>query len=701
MRWFGVLAVSAVMVSPVFAQRTVTLTLNSASIPDTIRTDTRVDVRGTVDGNTPNTLPDGNVIDWGDKLDTQTTLIATNIGGDYWQVSFEADSLQQFKFYSQQAEEAGVNGWEADPNPKLDPGTNDTTLVTHFFRSQSEWMGWSGNDEGREYDWRPYEHKPDSVAVWYRVYMGGPETDEDGYDPDDPNQGVAVTGASIYEGSPMNWENAVQMLMQESTNRNTAAYDLYSYVVYYPMSAVGSTQSYKFVLTDPTDPGASGVGVIAWEEGNVPPENRTFVVPEQDTTLQWVYYGNTPPSKLEPVTGDVIFTVDLSPLVDIGFFSKARGDTLQVVGSHNQWDWQDRVEVKGLLDPIPGTVEYENVTTLTQVAPRDNSYKYVIIADSAAFHDDLGYPPPVNGDDPPFPITWEEPLSKQGGNRSFQFTGAPSLELPVDRFNDILPANVIPEGNTIELIWTVDMGPAENPPAGASNLSNPFVPGTDKVSIELMGDPVWAAMQGVPRRDNAQFYTADTTATVNQVSGKAGVYEIRKTINGPGYSSVQYKYWYGTSQSDGLSEADGSYEGGRRRTRFIHPNPDGSWPATWTFPAETFLMDGDKPFEQNPATGVAIEEVGGELPTQVSLHQNYPNPFNPTTTVEYSVDRKVQVTLHVYDVVGRRVATLVDGIQSPSTYRVTFDARDFASGTYFYRLEANGQVITKSMVLLK
>ncbi|MEM6648037.1 MAG: T9SS type A sorting domain-containing protein [Bacteroidota bacterium] len=82
------------------------------------------------------------------------------------------------------------------------------------------------------------------------------------------------------------------------------------------------------------------------------------------------------------------------------------------------------------------------------------------------------------------------------------------------------------------------------------------------------------------------------------------------------------------------------------------------------------------------------------------LRQNYPEPFSQQTTIRYEVIDTVPVQLNVYDVLGRRVRTLVDGMQEAGVYDVVFEAADLPTGTYFYRLEAAGYVsITRRMVL--
>lgn len=90
-----------------------------------------------------------------------------------------------------------------------------------------------------------------------------------------------------------------------------------------------------------------------------------------------------------------------------------------------------------------------------------------------------------------------------------------------------------------------------------------------------------------------------------------------------------------------------------------------------------------------------------ELPEQVTLSQNYPNPFNPSTSVTFSLPKTMQVRLAVYDALGRRVATPVDGVQAAGSHSVQLDAGGWASGVYFYTLETEAQTVSKHMVLMK
>jgi serine protease AprX len=91
----------------------------------------------------------------------------------------------------------------------------------------------------------------------------------------------------------------------------------------------------------------------------------------------------------------------------------------------------------------------------------------------------------------------------------------------------------------------------------------------------------------------------------------------------------------------------------------------------------------------------------GDTPKEFSLQQNYPNPFNPSTAISYQLATTSRVTLKVFDVLGREVATLVNGAKPAGAYEVSWDARNVSSGLYFYRLEAGAFVDMKKMLLLK
>jgi ligand-binding sensor domain-containing protein len=96
-----------------------------------------------------------------------------------------------------------------------------------------------------------------------------------------------------------------------------------------------------------------------------------------------------------------------------------------------------------------------------------------------------------------------------------------------------------------------------------------------------------------------------------------------------------------------------------------------------------------------------VEDQNTGIPSQFILEQNYPNPFNPSTTIIYSLPTSEFVTLKVYDVLGKEVATLVNEEKPAGSYEVNFNATDLSSGIYFYTLKTGKFSETKKLVLMK
>lgn len=121
---------------------------------------------------------------------------------------------------------------------------------------------------------------------------------------------------------------------------------------------------------------------------------------------------------------------------------------------------------------------------------------------------------------------------------------------------------------------------------------------------------------------------------------------------------------------------------------------------------DTFFVDYVRVYKQIQTN---IENDSLEIPKSYTLKQNYPNPFNPSTTIKYSIPNFTKqsgislsnVTLRVYDLLGREIIMLVNREQKPGNYSVKFDASEIPSGVYFYKLITNNYSQTKKMILLR
>jgi hypothetical protein len=151
----------------------------------------------------------------------------------------------------------------------------------------------------------------------------------------------------------------------------------------------------------------------------------------------------------------------------------------------------------------------------------------------------------------------------------------------------------------------------------------------------------------------------------------------------------------------------------------LHDDPDTTWTLTEIQAAYNYQMVYyDHSYGiHNPAFTVSllqtsIKAARGEIvagiesssestPTKYALSQNYPNPFNPTTEIKFSIMKPGYVSLTVYDMLGRKVATLIDKEMQAGTYKTHMDGRDLASGIYIYRIQSGEFAAIRKMVLIK
>ncbi|MDQ3021859.1 MAG: T9SS type A sorting domain-containing protein [Bacteroidota bacterium] len=120
-----------------------------------------------------------------------------------------------------------------------------------------------------------------------------------------------------------------------------------------------------------------------------------------------------------------------------------------------------------------------------------------------------------------------------------------------------------------------------------------------------------------------------------------------------------------------------------------------------SFTVNGFPLGNEKIVNYNTNATIGITNISSEIPDNYLLSQNYPNPFNPVTNLEFGISKLGFVTLKIYDMLGKEVATLVNSTLNPGTYKYNFDASGLTSGVYFYKITAGDFVETKRMNLVK
>ncbi len=691
------------LAGPALAQRTVTLRLNTATMPDTVAAGPAADVqvRGQLGSGTA--LPGGGVIDWNDN----TTLRPTNDGGDYWSIDFQIpdDDQLSFKFYVGQSEGENLpGGWEEGGDQVVPAGTGDVMLDLHYFEKVAG---------DQEYDWRPFAADGDSVAVWFRVYADTDDADTRDLTIDDAGLQVGARGnfgtlgAVDSEGAVVDWGDGGETdtgvtLTRESDDAARPGFRLFSGVAKFPASSVGETVNYKFFFTDSDVSGDGG-----YESG----DNRTFVIPAAgaDTTLHWVFYSNSPANTGSNVTSNVTFQVDVSPLTSIGLF-QISDDFVQTRGGFNGWDCPDDNQDDCLLQQIPGTADFARQVPVTSAPGSALPYKFYIDfrnpEGGAQFQNALGED---------LDVGWEEPLDTGGGDRTFSFAGSDQT-IEEQFFNSVRSGNVIADGQSVDVTFMVDMSEALS---FTDTEGRTFNPAVDTVSVQFE-DTVWRLTQGIIPGSDDEIDTGSggslfTGFKLTDDDGD-GVYTGVLTVNGPTYNGIGYRYTFG-NDTDGLQvEGEGGFDAGRRRYRYITDVAA----SEFAFALDTFRpANARTPWEVNPTGSVApgdlpfsiangeadggivtANEDGPGQSGTLALGAVYPNPTTGLARFAVTSAPDELVTIRVYDVTGRVVADVVEG-GAVSGRVLEVDTAGMAAGLYLVRAESAAGVAVRRLTVVR
>lgn len=662
----------------------VTFMVNTATMPDTLQPDHTVQLRGGVVGENVAGTALPSMVTW-----DSGSIVTENMGGDYWKLEFHmspGDTLN-YKFWAGTDTETALNnggeqGWESGGNRQFvlpsDYASADTTRPIHWY-------------ETRE---KPFTSEADSVSLYFRVNVGAFVQNQQF----DPATGrVGLRGEPAVFGNPADWgtSNIIMTAEDENTENNL----MYNAVVRVHKDSVASFENpvpYKYVLED-----ASG-NVTSWDDkpGN-PDNNRLVSIPAADSTIHWDYHREQAPTSSEIVETNLNFEVNVGILEGLGFFNSAI-DTVFVRGTFNGWGSSDQMAFNSFSGNYDASVPY------TAAVGAEEKYKYYIKWDQRRDQSSSEfYLPQISHDG----SGWEEPGVTGGADRTMIITADAQQETQNEFYNGVEPQALMTESNVengeITVTFTINMNPAKDYEA------DPFVPASDSVYL-FVDTPFFALTNDivVPGDGGGNFIT-QPAEDIEKLRFKDedgdGVYELDLPLMLPTLNHIGFRIAYGSAldPSGELTVNGGGFDAGRRHYQYVQPivseNLEVSWPTTYKMATIDWQRE-NLPWETPPdySEVSTSNEEDGTLPEQFSLSQNYPNPFNPVTTINFNLANAADVNLSVYNVLGQKVASLINGKKMTSgQHSVQFDAANLSSGVYFYRIQAGSFVSQKSMTLIK
>jgi hypothetical protein len=647
----------------------VTFMVNTSTAADTVMENHYVGVFGAISG--PNGAGNpylGQTVDWNNSTD----IVAENQGGDYWSVTFDmaAGDTYNYKYWlgSDKDTELPAGGWESGDNRvfTLDfDQASDTVAPMNWYETRMA----------------PFTSEEDSVSLFFRVNVGA-QAQDGSFDPETFKVGVRGAGSFFTN----DWGTG-DFLEKGGQTGDNLFYEGVVRAQKDSAAAIDGSINYKFVFE-------AADGTVTWEST----PDRPITIPAQDSTVHWVFFNNTPPTDAVIVNTTLSFEVNVGILEGLNLFNSSI-DTVSVRGTFNSWG-ENRMNFNQVL----GTYEANNLP-YTKAEGTEEKYKYYIKWDARRDSSESeffleGIQSANTG--------WEEPGVTGGADRTFTVENKDNQDKLSEFYNGVEPEALLTANNVesgaISVTFSIDMSPA-------LQHTTPFVPASDSVYL-FVDTPFFALTNGitVPGDTGENFITtSDAEKERLQFTDGDGdmVYELTLDLVLPTLNHIGFRIAYGepTSADGSLVVNGGGFDAGRRYYQYISPQVDAqgnvTWASSFTFPELTWKAS-DLPWETPPDYHtVSNEEVIGGVES-FRLNQNYPNPFNPSTNISFNLPNAADVSLTVYNVLGQRVATLLNNRKYTSgSHTLSFDASNLASGIYIYRIEAGSFVSQKRMTLIK
>ncbi len=470
----------------------------------------------------------------------------------------------------------------------------------------------------------------------------------------DPSSDVVRAAGSYQE-----WDPASAPDMEDGDGDSV-------YVGTYKMPA-NSTQDYKFVIG------------TSW--GNDEANNRRVELGANDTIIAVVYFDNDSVVTVR-ADGSINFNVRMDVMAEVLIFDPAN-DSLQVRGGFNGWGDSDPTRSKMSSKTTDPLEWFLNVPFVQQGVGDNQSYKYYVVkADESTTW--------VDG--------WERPASQGGGNRDVEFAGVENQDASEETtyYDDVHPDWVIESGKDVSVVFSVDMAPAMDGDLQAV----PFNPATD--TLYWIGE--------MPSFVNTQGWEDVDEMRVLKLTDDDGdnIFSATLSLVTPTFNTFEYRYAWRSQDGSWTFEPAG-FGDFAYRIRYIGQDGARSFPTLpWNMPTDTWTNQEDKSDQQEFDPLKSLTSIGHtpDVPTVYELDQNYPNPFNPSTTIKFTVPVAGKVTLTVYNVVGQKIATLINGNVTAGSHTRVWNGKDsagnqVASGVYFYKLTAEKFSATEKMILMK
>jgi hypothetical protein len=700
--------IALLLTSVLLAGVNVTFRANTAGVPDTLSAASIVQIRGNADDNdnTTDLLSPGVYIAW----NANTTMNLTNVGGDYWEGTFQVPDHAQidYKFFTNPHTSIAPGdawehkGWEGNMNFNggnrlLDltgfDGT-DTTLDLQFVD------GFKGNMDPLD---KPYTTNDSTFVVWVRVNVQGWKE----FDPDTMLIGVRGSNASDWGKTGEICWDTTYVLTKEKNHINSGQSDyqgkyFYSGAIHVPNTYATAGVQFKYVAHYTTHDLFESWNDMLY---NTTPQYEVSTT-GRDTTIFYTWFDNLKPGGFEGTDSvDVTFYADLSNAIANNGFEI--GDTLLVhygyfnssdqvytatmgrqVGAQNYF-----IQVPKFMVEFGKPLYYQYYVVKSTQEQREVYFNFDYTGDVVAMAERRS----ITIDSSPVVISDVED-SKVDSRRmpTFKNNTVISQPLKVAVECDVRPAIYqLKAGSTLR---DIQSGYTITPLMLETNPDTVFALGVYiNGPLSNNGEGTWQTWGGTLNADSTRKMYDD--GTHGDLTAGDSVFTIVYQLDPDSNHTVGQEFKFGIGGGDNES----GY--GLNHIENIDDSSDStSLQAQWGSINPKFYSawDYDK---QQPASGIQNDQ--NPVARQFALYQNYPNPFNPETNIRFSIPQRERTTLTIYNTLGQVVRRQIYGYLESGNYLFIWNGTDqngsaVATGIYFYEVKAGNKYRDiRKMVLIK